>query len=364
MVLYVTKKLADKLKLALKPLQESDDFCTWRANLTKDGHKRLLVFMNDASRYVLVVHRPMAKDFKRLPELFRETLREALLAEQINPDVIDCYISDLGDIAFAPNSGRQKAAWLNTACNNAWYGSNMYTDNTYSSVFASHLNIGNHADNSRSKPSEMLKELLKRYGLPVVRCTAFDITIKLDLDGNDAVRRLRVPANTSFEQFHKLLQKAFSWKNYHLYSFWMFTEWSDNYYAIPDVELVEESDCYDAFEINPGAKSIAGVKLSEYVPKYTKILYRYDFGDDWHHYIEVESIIEDCEDELPTLLSGEGDSPPEDVGGSGGFAEFLEAISDVNHEDYEHLTQWAQSQRWARFDIERISRSVKNSLWW
>ena len=81
---------------------------------------------------------------------------------------------------------------------------------------------------------------------------------------------------------------------------------------------------------------MAGVKLCDYLPMYNKILYRYDYGDDWHHYIEVENIIEDCGDSLPILLSGDGDAPPEDVGGAGGFAEFLEVMADPGHEDYEH----------------------------
>jgi hypothetical protein len=107
MVIHVTKKLADILKIVPTIQSETDDFYSWRANITKSGHYRLLVFMNDASRYVLVVHRPMAKDFKRITDLFKETLREALLAEQINPDVIDRYISEMGDIRFAANSGKQ-----------------------------------------------------------------------------------------------------------------------------------------------------------------------------------------------------------------------------------------------------------------
>jgi hypothetical protein len=125
------------------------------------------------------------------------------------------------------------------------------------------------------------------------------------------------------------------------------------------VELVLESDQYDAYEANREAKSIAGVRLSDYLSEYTKILYCYDFGDDWHHYIEVENIIDDCDEELPILLSGSGDSPPEDVGGAGGFAEFLDVIADPEHEDYAHLTEWAKSQWWKPFDIEMTARRVK-----
>ena len=64
------------------------------------------------------------------------------------------------------------------------------------------------------------------------------------------------------------------------------------------------------------------------------------------------------------LLSGEGDAPPEDVGGPGGFAEFLEVTADPEHKEYEHLITWARSQLWKRFDFDSASRSVRFSLWW
>ena len=66
--------------------------------------------------------------------------------------------------------------------------------------------------------------------------------------------------------------------------------------------------------------------------------------------------------ELPVLLSGEGDAPPEDVGDPGGFADFLEVIADPEHEDYEHLTEWAKSQWWKPFDFEAVARRVSGRL--
>ena len=63
------------------------------------------------------------------------------------------------------------------------------------------------------------------------------------------------------------------------------------------------------------------------------------------YYLEVENIIDNCEEELPILLSGEGDAPPEDVGGRGGYAEFLDIIADPGHEEYGHMKEWSKSQR-------------------
>ena len=60
---------------------------------------------------------------------------------------------------------------------------------------------------------------------------------------------------------------------------------------------------------------------------------------------------------LPILLSGEGDSPPEDVGGAGGFADFLEIISNPKHEEYREMSKWAVG--WKCFDFERVAKRVK-----
>ena len=192
--------------------------------------------------------------------------------------------------------------------------------------------------------------------LPLHDTRAVDLCVRLDLGGRDAVRRLRVSADITFERLHVLLQTAFGWKNYHLYNFGLFRKWSENYCAHPDVELVASGE---ELKVNPIAKPIAGLKLSNYVPEYRKILYTYDYHDDWRHYIEIENIIDAYREKLPVLLSGEGDAPPEDVGGADRFAEFLEAIADPSHEKHGHLIACAKSTQWKPFDFETVARLVR-----
>ena len=358
MNLFITKKLANKLKLSPPEKAVDDEFLTWRANYVQGSGFRFVSFMNDASRFNIVINEAKVAKLKKLPELFIQVLSDTLLMMGVNPEIIDRYINDLGDITYAKNSDRKKTAQLNANTRSAWWALRDYTADVDLSVEANRDLYNTSGIDEVIYPKEKMLELLCRYGLPVRKTRAFDLNVRLDLDGNDAVRKLRVPASMTFEKLHSLLQTAFGWRNYHLHDFGLFKEWSDNYYAKADVELVVESKQYDAYESNPDAISVAGVKLSDYVPEYTKILYRYDFGDDWHHYIEVEGIIDDCEDSLPILLSGEGDTPPEDVGGTGGYAEFVEVIADPEHEDYEHLTQWAKSQWWMPFDFDRTARMI------
>jgi len=359
LILHLTKKLADKLKLSLVSETVTDDLLSWRANYVQEQGFSFLVFMNDASRFTVIINNVKAEELEKLPELFKRMLRESLLTLGVNPEVVDLYIGELGEITYSKNADRKRTAQLNKNVEAAWWFLREYQDDIELSAYSNEMIYNTSGVDEILVPRKKMIELLSKYGLPVRKIRAFDLNVKLDLGNRSAVRRLRVPANISFEQLHKVLQIAFEWKGYHLYSFGLFKKWSKSYYARPDVEFILEPDLYNAYEAKPIAKPIVGVKLSDYVPEYKKILYYYDFGDDWHHYIEIENIIDDCEEDLPILLSGEGDSPPEDVGGSVGFAEFLEIIANPKHEDYERMTQWARSQWWTPFDFDMIARHVK-----
>lgn len=306
---------------------------------------------------MVVINEAKVAKLKKLPELFIQTLRETMLAFSVNPEVIERYFAEAGEISYARNADRKMTAQMNKSTDTAWFSMRDYRYDVDLSVCTSADSI--YGADETYKPKDKFLGLLERYGLPMRKCRALDLNVRLDLDGRDALRKLRVPANLSFEKLHKLLQVAFGWHSSHLYSFGLFKEWPKELEDQPDIELVVESDLYDAYEANPDAKTIVGAKLSDYVSEYTKIVYLYDFGDNWLHFIEVERVIEDCEEELPILLSGKGDAPPEDVGGPGGYAEFVSVIADPAHEDYEQMTAWAESQWWKPFDFEAVERRVR-----
>ena len=364
MQIGITKKLAEKMKLEKFPqMTEAGSIYTWRANISQSGRQRILVFMNDASRYVLVVQSPKVKTFQNLSEVFTETLRGALYMEQVNPTVIDSYIDGLGSVTYVANSGKKETAWLNTACNNAWYSTNKYKDNICQSVFTSHMNIGSNDNDTRAKPSKVFMEALSNFGQPVKKCTAFDLTIRLKLSGNDAVRVIRVPANLTFSQLHIIIQQVYNWRDYHYSRFSFFENDDYDIFAEPIAELIIDNG---ESEFRPEARIMHDVRLADYLPKWKKCIYYYDYGDGWEHHIEVAKIIEDytSSEDLPQILFDSGDAPPEDVGGPGEFEEFLEIIENPQHEEHGFMEEWAKEQWWKRFDFEKKARSLKSALWW
>jgi len=358
MNIYLTKKLQDKLKVELSPAPPVvDGLYSWRANYVQEHGYRFVVFMNDATKLTIVINEAKAAKLKKLQELFVANLRATLLAMSFNPDVVGRYMAELGEITFAKNADRKQTARLNKCADAVWYALRDLSDDVELSVLANdywHGAIDNGGE--YSSPRENAVKAFAVYGLPVLKIRALDLHVRLDLDGKDAVRRLRVPANMTFSKLHIVLQRAFAWQNYHLHSFGMFKEWSENYYVRPDIELLMDEE---SREMNPNALLIEGKTLAEFVPEYTKILYTYDFGDDWHHYIEVENVIDDCQDKLPMLLSGEGTAPPEDVGGTGGYHDFLETIANPNHEEYEHMKTWSDSQGWKLFNFEETAKLIQ-----
>lgn len=84
--------------------------------------------------------------------------------------------------------------------------------------------------------------------------------------------------------------------------------------------------------------------------------------ENWQHYIEVEKIIEDYPQNYPVCLAWEGNVPQEDVGGEGGYEEFLEAFNDPNHEEHENMVSWAKMQWYRDFDVDLANRRLKYML--
>jgi hypothetical protein len=79
----------------------------------------------------------------------------------------------------------------------------------------------------------------------------------------------------------------------------------------------------------------------------------YDFGDGWEHVIKIERVAAPTPGIVcPRLTEATGSCPPEGVGGPWGYAEFLEAIGDPNHERHDEMTGWLGNE----FDPSVVER--------
>jgi hypothetical protein len=160
-------------------------------------------------------------------------------------------------------------------------------------------------------------------------------------------RSVRVPDVYTLHQLHRVIQLVFGWLDYHLYSFQVGERRFE--------ESLEEAEDEDSTVVR-----LSDLELS----KSARLVYKYDFGDNWVHEIIVDDIYVvsplDERDErlLPKLYGGERAGPPEDCGGPHGFANMLEALQNPEHPEHEEYRRWAGDYDPERFDL----RMVRNNL--
>jgi Plasmid pRiA4b ORF-3-like protein. len=263
---------------------------------------------------------------------------------------------------------------MNAACNVVYLYEDLLLDNavyqTFVSKVASRYWVGKQEEGYTSPSKEMFKDLEAFADRPIFKCMAVELKVTLGIENHNIWRRLVVPINTTFTQLHKVLQAAFGWQDYHLHEFFIYgnerqdvsfinhpSYSKDGYKAI--VNLVSDEEAFDY----PNESDIEmifekGIKLSEYIPQYKRLMYVYDFGDNWQHYIEVQKIIDNYDRNYAVCIDGEGNAPPEDVGGEYGYDEFLEIISDKNNPEYENMMAWGENQGYKEFDIEEVNKKI------
>lgn len=359
MLIQCTKKLLDELEI--KPAGTIDELplFSWHANLIIVNHRKTIVMINDSSRYIIVLHGLKAKDFKKHNVLIINAIRETLLDESIKAEIVEQFINHSSEIIYGKTKDRSLVARMNKACDTVGFYGDVLNPETINqsvvSIRASACMVGDGND-SYIHPNEVMYLDLEAFANELIfRCKAVELKITLDLENHNVWRRVIVPYHITFKKLHDILQVVFDWKDYHLHDFYIFD--CDK----PVANLVCSDD---AFEYQTDVPMIMETekRLSEYLPKYSRIKYTYDFGDDWEHYLEVERIVENYVKNYPECLTGEGNTPPEDVGSEGGYDEFLEAISDQNHPEYESMVDWGKMQQYRDFDIELVNRRLKSSL--
>lgn len=361
MQIACTRKLLDELHAKPSEPQDMDAAYSWRANLIRVNRRKTVVLMCDKTRYVVVLYGLKAKDFTRLDMLITRAIHYTLLADHINPEIIDRYLEIGGTVHYTKNSDRAEAAKLTHACRDTEIEARHLEDTTQYNdslgVFVSHRIVGSMDD--FFIPAEKMADFLRAYAIsPLYKYAALELTVTLELDREKCVRTLLVPQDITFKQLHKIFQIAFEWQNYHLYDFMVFdhdAQWHEDAVAV----LVESEEDLD-FRSN--ARLMDGVYISEYLPQYTHMLYNYDYGDNWTHRIQVTKVLEDCAEAYPVCISGIGNAPPEDVGGSGGFENFLDILADPMHEEHEFTRAWGESQRYRDFDIASINGFLRHVI--
>lgn len=167
------------------------------------------------------------------------------------------------------------------------------------------------------------------------------VRIRIELEGTDPLvwRSVDVPLSSSLMALHDIIQVTMRWQETHMFEFIE----GERIYGEP---FPNDSE-WDRKVLN--AKNI---RLKSLVERgVDRFLYVYDFGDNWRHHVLIEGVRQgDADTDYPAFVGGAHRAPPEDVGGTTGFEEFLEAVQDPHHEEHDRMLEWCGGS----FDPEDI----------
>ncbi len=191
--------------------------------------------------------------------------------------------------------------------------------------------------------------LQTRKAAPKTGAVIYQFKITL-LDIKPAIwRRIQVP-DCTLADLHEYIQAAFGWWNYHLHQFLIDGERYGP--PAPDdmdfgLEMMDETD----------------VPLGQLIPRSgrkSRWIYEYDFGDGWRHEVVFEGFPPvDPKAKFPICVEGARACPPEDCGGPWGYAEYLAAITDLQHERHEELLAWRGPFDPEAFDAQQATRAMR-----
>ncbi len=159
-------------------------------------------------------------------------------------------------------------------------------------------------------------------------------------------RRVLVPADARLDRLHDVIQAAFGWQDCHLHAF---TAGGVDY-GPPDPELDHRDE--------------RATRLGQLLrAPGDRIAYCYDFGDGWEHAIVLEQVLAaEAGACYPACVAGCSRCPPEDCGGTWGYAELREALADPSHDRHDELLDWLGIDSAADFDPAAFDVDEANEL--
>lgn len=360
MQIYCTKKLLSEARISPSTTTvTTSPIFSWSANIITCNRRKAVVCVNDFSRFGFVLYGLKAKQLKSFPDILINEIRNCLLSYCVKPEIVERFIYESPGIHIANSASRSLISRLNTAVQTVeFYAESLNPNNIEQPFVNRRLNVDLVGDGNGGyyHPVEKLAEgLLGLYGDSLFSCKAADLTIKLNLNRYTAWRRVIVPLLYTFEQLHSVIQASFFWEDMHMYEYELKTAKKEIVRLVIDHN--EEYDLPDRIQRH----MVRDMTLADFIPDCIDLTYTYDFGDNWIHEIHLNGINDNFSNYHPVCLMGEGNAPPEDVGGVGGYLDFLDAINSPDHPDHENMVRWIAGQWYKDFNISLINHRL-NSL--
>ena len=381
MKLQCTKKLLDRMKIDYADAKKAGEasavggFYNWQANIVNVGRRKALIFVNCMTRITVIVYRPKPAAYKKPEAVLEEGIRELFAGLGVHDDVTEQYIRNGGPEVIASSGTRSEIAQMNKMTDEVhWHSQFFDEERVLQTTAAIEMAERPYSDGGKYlAPKEVLwNELCRMMGLPetawdqVRSVRGYRLKVQLDLEKYDIYRVIEAPAEARVWQLHAAIQAAFGWFGYHLHSFTLYdgevaARQRRMYYGkkrqmvIVDHRVPDSAEYYDSEDLE--IRTDRTLTLRDIFEKRDSCVYSYDFGDDWEHVITVEERLNHASGHFQ-LLEAKGERPPEDVGGEGGFEEYMRIISDESDPEHEELLRWAEGTKAEEKTVEEINRSL------
>lgn len=185
---------------------------------------------------------------------------------------------------------------------------------------------------------------------------AFDLRISIQNTEPEIWRRLLVPETLTVPQFHEAIQRAFGWRDQHLYGIRCLDRHGEDRIIVGPDEAAQDVD----------AEPASDVVLSELLDAAGKgpelFEYEYDFGDSWLHTVELVGPALVPEGSI-RCVDGASRGPVEDSGGAGGYRHLAEVLANEKHPEHHDAARWFYevTGEWtSRFDVEAFDLDAVN----
>ena len=311
---------------------------TWYANLLRISRRKCVLFTHAESLFSFLTFDASRSSLKDLDAVFRDGLQEAMTREGFTPSVISQLMRGYEEARYAKTESRKVLGSMNDLASmfKFHFMSRGGPENCDLPATIRKMNRVPFSPLGRRYAIEVFSGLLgierqihleELIATPVSSGSVYQLMVTLR-ESEPAIWRRLLVQDTTLDRLSDFLIAAMGWKGYHLHVFVA----GSRRYSIPDPEWYDEE-----------LKDESSVKLSDIVSvKQHSFIYEYDLGDSWQHEVLVENIgPPEPGRRYPICLAGSLACPPEDVGGIGGFYDFLEAIRDPGHPEHKYLLEWA-----------------------
>ncbi len=194
---------------------------------------------------------------------------------------------------------------------------------------------------------------------------AFVFKIKIDGSTKPPIwRKVKVNENLTFDDFHVVIQILFGWLNGHMYQFS-----PKGYGSTPNIRYNYKEDPEDWYEFSLPENFPFGefydaekIKISDYFHSLKqKMIYIYDFGDDWKHIVELVEITNETI-LMPICLAGKGSDLVEDCGGIWGFYQMVEIVNNPKHPEHKSYMEWLGLEKGEKWDVNYFDLELTNEM--